>query len=191
MRLFAALVPPEPVREGLVRAAAGRLSAGFRATPVERVHLTLLFLGQRSEAWLEDFRRDLALRLERRAALEVRCGRPGSFPEGERARVLWMGAEPEAELRGLHEACRLAAAQAGEQSGAACPEAFRPHLTLARARGKGPAAVPPGWNELEGPRGWRAEGVSVIRSHLGVGGGRGPGGPRYEELLELPFPSPP
>lgn len=181
MRLFAALVPPARVREDLAREAAQRLNADFRATPAERIHLTLLFLGERAESWVAPFRQALEDRLAARGPVDVSPGGPGAFPGGTRARVLWVGLEPEAELLALHEDCRAAAASAGGAESSA-GERFRPHLTLARARGRGAAEVPESWAGLPPVTGWRADALSLFRSVSG------PSGPRYEELFRLRFP---
>ena len=51
-RLFVALVPPVPVRSELAR-LAGPLP-GVRWTPEDNLHLTLRFIGETDEVWLDE-----------------------------------------------------------------------------------------------------------------------------------------
>jgi len=61
----------------------------------------------------------------------MRLGGIGAFPGFRRARVVWMGIAPEPRLELLHHDVEVACEELGfEVEG----RAFRPHLTLARAR---------------------------------------------------------
>lgn len=190
MRLFVAVVPPEPALAELAeflepRHAAVAGPGGVRvrwATP-EQWHLTLAFLPQVSERVLDD----LGARLERAAAKRfpptLALAGAGAFPHPAGARVIWSGvtATPlhHQELTRLATGCRAAGARAGaEVSGSR----FRPHLTLARL-GR-PGNVIRWLGVLEAFRGssWVADEVSLVHSQLG----QGPGGrPRYQTLATL------
>ncbi|QDQ12195.1 RNA 2',3'-cyclic phosphodiesterase [Streptomyces spectabilis] len=180
MRLFVAVLPPEPV----VAELSGRV-ADLRRLPgadalrwTERAgwHLTLAFLGEVDDRVVPD----LTARLERAA------GRTAPFPLalhgggrfGDRA--LWAGvAGGVAELRLLAGRAEAAGRRAG--AGAAAGRGFHPHLTL--ARGRGTADLVPFVEALAGFEGvgWEVGELSLVRSHLPPGGVAG-ARPRYEPL---------
>ena len=111
----------------LSRCAA--LAPSFRFVAPESLHLTLRFIGGVEEPVLGTLSR--SLRAIRQAPFRARAGGLGTFG-GRRPSVAWLGL-PE----GHEEAARLAAAseQACRAAGLEPEErAFRPHLTLARAR---------------------------------------------------------
>jgi 2'-5' RNA ligase len=132
MRLFAAVDPPADVLDRLAAALPLDPDAALRWVPREQWHVTLAFYGEvpsRTVAELQE-------RLERAATrtppfrLSVQGG--GAFPRPHKARVLWLGLAGDVEvLSRLAERC----AAAGRRCGIAMEDrAFRPHLTVARAR---------------------------------------------------------
>lgn len=108
------------------------VGAGWRRTPVERLHVTLAFIGEVSEGSLEAARQ----------AVVGLGGAPGGVPELDgflflparsRARVAALGFhDPGRVFEGLYEEVmgRLESAGVMKREG----RAFRPHLTIARAR---------------------------------------------------------
>ena len=127
-RMFAAVVPPEDVREDLAAFLEPR--EGLRWTPSDRLHLTLAFLPDLPERILEPLQERL-----RAAVLDVppfacRLAGAGAFPDPDRPAVLWLGVDRgHAELEHLAQRVRTAASVAG-----AAPDGrrFVPHVTLAR-----------------------------------------------------------
>jgi len=134
MRLFVAVDPSDEVRAALGRAIeAGRVFApDAKWQREEAIHLTLAFLGNvpdEREPAIEAALRQVA---GRHAPLALRVGEVGSFGSLHRPRVLWVGLDGAlAGLTALKEDVEAALAPLGY-----VPEerAFRPHLTLARAR---------------------------------------------------------
>lgn len=134
-RRFLALAVPVDVRDELTRATAQLRTRGaeLRATPPAGWHVTLAFLGEvdPAEAVVATEVAGAMLAVAADApAPELLVRRPGRF--GDRVLVVQLGAEPDhalaAVVERLHTALRAA--------GLAVPDrAFRPHLTLARARG--------------------------------------------------------
>lgn len=179
MRQFLALELSAETRRDIGRIAP-RLHAlgGWRWIAPASLHLTLRFLGKVAPDLDEAARSAWA-----RAAAGVdpfcfRLGQLGCFPSGGRPRVLWLGVREESgRLAALTGALEQAARDAGF-----VPEQrpFRPHLTLARARGsaRGRRPDPDGaggeWNE------WASE-VVLFRSQLG------PAGARYTALASFPL----
>ena len=184
MRLFLALELPEEVRRTLGELVA-RLSErrGWRWADPAGLHLTLRFLGEVSE---EGDRR--ARPLWRRCAsagapLSLRTAGLGLFPGRRRPRVLWTGVEeapPGGRLAALSAALEAAAREAGFPGE---DRPFRPHLTLARARGDGPPE-PPGEDEAGVEASFEVRELSLVRSHLR------PGRALHETLERFPLGGP-
>ena len=107
---------------------------------------------------------------------------PGAFPAAPHARVLWCG------LDGDHTALAALAASVADavtRAGAAPPDAgrpFRPHLTLARSRGRTPADVRDLVTALSGyaSPSWPVDRIQLIDSHPG-------GRPRYSPIGRWPL----
>jgi 2'-5' RNA ligase len=132
MRLFLALVPPEPVRDALIGAMEGVAGARWQAD--EQLHLTVRFIGDADRRAAADL--DAQLARLRHPAFAVRLEGAGVFEHRGRPEALWIGAGPLAPLAALHRKADQAAAQAGLPRET---RAYRPHVTLARLpRGAGP-----------------------------------------------------
>jgi RNA 2',3'-cyclic 3'-phosphodiesterase len=174
MRLFAALDLPEGIRDALAawqQEALGSIDS-VRLVRPEALHLTLAFLGTMdgvgtrgaAEAVRAAARPVEGLRLERTAWLPPR-----------RARVLVVEvADPAGELAALQRrVVTELTARAGHE---AERRAFRPHVTVARARTREGLRRPPDPPPPpdDGPFGGAA--VVLYRSTPG------PGGSRYEAL---------
>jgi 2'-5' RNA ligase len=189
MRMFVALVPPEPVLEDLATFLAPRQEAepDLRWTRPEQWHVTLAFLPDVADRHLDDLLARLERAARRRTAFTARLSGAGAFPNPARARVLWAGVDcgdALEELRRLATGARAAAAKAGTHVEGG---PFHPHLTLARL-GR-PAEVTHLLRVLDGYRGpeWTAGRLRLVASHLGEGPGRRP---RYETVEELPLATP-
>jgi RNA 2',3'-cyclic 3'-phosphodiesterase len=172
VRLFAALVPPEPVLEHLADALAavrGGPADTLRWVPPENLHVTLAFYGEIPDAALADVAAGLAEEVTGIAddgvAAELRgCGTFGG-------RTLWVGVGGETDrLRDLMDA-------AARTAGLAAGERHRPHLTVARSGRRsreldvGPVAQ--ALSVYRGPT-WVADEIALVSSWLGEGRGGGP-----------------
>ncbi|BDG09263.1 RNA 2',3'-cyclic phosphodiesterase [Anaeromyxobacter paludicola] len=184
LRLFVALDLPAPVREDLrafqaaLRREAGAQAADVRWVDPDSVHLTLQFLGAVPEERRGEVEAAVAAAAAQAAPATLRLAGAGAFPSPSRPRVLWAGVAGEVEpLRGLVAALGAGLAPLGYP-----PEErrFSPHLTLGRARDpRGARGLAPLLSRAPPPSSapWRAEEVTLFRSHLS------PGGARYEPLL--------
>ncbi len=104
-----------------------RMSAGFRP---ESLHVTLKFIGERSETQVEEIRRALpAIAGEQ---FDITFRGYGFFPERRTAQVFWIGIEAGPQLQSLAGTvdASLAAVKIPKEE-----HAFTPHLTLARCKG--------------------------------------------------------
>ncbi|GAB3477496.1 RNA 2',3'-cyclic phosphodiesterase [Amycolatopsis cihanbeyliensis] len=154
MRLFSALVPPDPVVESLRTALADAPSdARLRRLPPGQWHITLGFFGEDDPearaAWLRP-------RLAGRPMLDLRLAGAGTFPG-----VLWVGVRS----AGLD-------ALAGASGADELDRPFHPHLTV--ARGHDPGARRRLLSRLRDYRGpwWTATEVVLFASERGGDGMR-------------------
>ncbi|HYN23342.1 MAG TPA: RNA 2',3'-cyclic phosphodiesterase [Thermoanaerobaculia bacterium] len=132
MRLFVALEIPEPVRREVARRVAGLRDRLPRArwVDLEKIHLTLLFLGQIPEDKIPVLSAKLRDAFARHSAITVRLGSGGTFPPKRPARVAWIGLDAPEELAAIQtDAVAAAAGAVGFQ-----PEErpYQSHVTLAR-----------------------------------------------------------
>lgn len=168
MRLFVAAFPPRAVQEACVRIAAPWLALDeLRAVPLENIHLTFAFLGERPSDLAG--RLTVALRdaLAAVPSVDARVVAAGGFPDRARARAAILEVEP-GTVHPVATAVTAALRTIGEEPE---PRPFRPHLTVGRLRR--PTDLPA--LDLE-PLSWRIDEVAIVESLLG----RGPA--RYEVL---------
>jgi 2'-5' RNA ligase len=164
VRAFFGLPLPEPQREELGRyvSQCARIAPAFRWTPVSNLHLTVRFIGSVEREVVDGIARGLDnLDL---SAFEIELGEIGVFRRGPRVRVAWIGLKT-----GAQEAIALAAqveAECGRAGLAPESRPFQPHLTLARARDRAGAALPP-LPALPALEPWRASELVLYSSHLG------------------------
>lgn len=132
MRLFVALVVPEPARREVRRRVEGLRDRLPRARWVnlDVLHLTLLFLGETAEAAVPALAAKLRHVFSRFSPLPLRLGGGGTFPPGRPARVAWVGVDSPPELLTLQADVAQAAV---ESLGVEAEErVYHPHVTLAR-----------------------------------------------------------
>ena len=183
-RLFAALLPSDDAVADL-DAVVAPLRDGWTAlrwTPRELWHLTIAFYGDVGEQRAPG----LATRLERVATrhepLTLRFAGGGGFSRPARANIVYAGVDDSLpQLRALAGSCSAA----GRRIGLAMEDrVYRPHLTLARAKGRAPVDVRPIVDQLDGYAGptWTSSEIVLMRSHLGPQ-------PRHEPIGRWPLAS--
>jgi 2'-5' RNA ligase len=134
-RVFLAVEIPEPVREAITAPlqALQQLSEAIRVNPVERMHLTLHFLGHLPAPVVEQLETALAPVVERHRRFGVTAQGVGAFPAVARPRVLWAGITG-ADLPRLNAVHAELGAVLRAASVTLEGERFHPHLTLGRVR---------------------------------------------------------
>jgi 2'-5' RNA ligase len=184
-RVFVALDLPEPIRAGLT--AWGKVELvdpALRPTRPESLHVTLVFLGGREPAEVEE----IAAQVRRSGgpAPTMRLEDPVSLPRGRRASLFALPA-PSAAASDLQGDLvdRLVAAGLYERE----RREFWPHVTVARVRPEGRGSRrPQAVNRRPGslPEGSKHAFVSVrltlYRSELQ------PGGSQYVPLAQIELP---
>ena len=187
-RVFLAIEMSPALRASLQGPLDGldSLSEWIRVNPVERIHLTLHFLGHLPIPKVEEVRSRLEPIAESHHSMRLVAQGVGAFPSLFRAQVLWAGISG-AELPGLI-ALQADLGDGLRQSGVPVEDRrFRPHLTLARVQRSLRAAErrrlqdwAETWREIElGPL--PVKQVRLMRSQLGAGP------PRYSTLATFPL----
>ena len=136
MRCFVAIDVSDDVRQALARLLAGIRTAAPRAdvrwVEVEKVHVTLKFLGAVADERVPAVSDALADTVRDFDEIQLAAGGLGGFPTLRRPRVLWAGI-----TSGVPELAALAAAVDGATARLGFPpedRPFRAHLTLGRVR---------------------------------------------------------
>lgn len=139
MRLFIAThFPAEIIRE--LDAAASRLKPRLPAASwgrPETQHVTFAFLGERPESLVDELEAPLTSAIAAIPRFEARLRGCGFFPNPRRARVGWIGLDPDEPFVELAHAVRGAVTASGVELDSA---EFKPHLTLMRIRDPWPPA---------------------------------------------------
>jgi RNA 2',3'-cyclic 3'-phosphodiesterase len=134
-RVFVAIEVPDAVRAALTGPLEGLqpLHEPIRLNPVDRMHLTLHFLGHLPRPVVEQLPHALATVVSRHRRFGVTAQGVGAFPAISRPRVLWAGIGG-AELPRMN-ALQAELGEALRTSGLKVEgERFHPHLTLGRVR---------------------------------------------------------
>jgi 2'-5' RNA ligase len=177
-RLFAAIRPPEVVRDLLLDAMDD--SADFRWQDDEQLHLTLRFVGEVERPFADDLAAEFG-RI-RAAPFELRISGTGRF-EQRSSGALWAGVEPKAPVAALAAKVERTSIAVGLE-----PErrAFHPHITLARWKGRRSHEVA---RFLEQTRGLVSAQFEV-RDFILFESRRSKHGAHYEEVAAYPLVAP-
>lgn len=167
VRAFFGLPVPETQRAAMAvfLMACAAAAPQFRWTPAANLHMTVRFIGNVDRALVEAVADRLATRSL--LAVELELGNLGTFGHGRHVRVVWQG------LRAGAEAMTALAAQVDAECAAAGlageKRPFQPHLTLARARARDGAVLPP-LPEPPPLSPWRAGELVLFASRLSRSG---------------------
>ena len=177
-RVFLAIDVPDPVREALKEPlnALDPLRESLRLNDVDRMHLTLHFLGHMPRTEVEKLPAVLAPVMAGHPRFQLGAKGVGAFPGIGRPRVVWAGLAG-ADLPRLN-ALQSELGDGLRRAGVSVEDRFHAHLTLARARR--PLKAP----ERSALRDWSArwdsasfgdvpvDQVRLMRSQLGGGPAR-------------------
>ncbi|MGZ8867969.1 MAG: RNA 2',3'-cyclic phosphodiesterase [Thermoanaerobaculia bacterium] len=139
MRLFVAASFPDAVTQELNRrvlTVKPKLGPASYVRP-ETQHLTFAFLGEQDESLLPTLGAEIERRLRSTPPFEARFRGCGFFPNARRARVGWIGLEPEKPFFDVAGRVREGVTAAGIELDEGH---FRPHLTIMRLRDPWPHA---------------------------------------------------
>jgi RNA 2',3'-cyclic 3'-phosphodiesterase len=141
MRLFIATSFPESVTREInerVAAVKSKLPPASWVRP-ESQHLTFAFLGEQDESLIDKIAPEMESHLRGAGKFSAVLHGCGFFPNSRRARVGWVGIEPEQPFAGIAHRVRDVVTRSGIELDRAD---FHPHLTLMRIReGWPPASI--------------------------------------------------
>jgi len=180
-RSFIAVEIPKDVRDGI-----GGLQANFKSAAGSSVrwvandnlHLTLIFLGEIEETFLNKVKEQLTLAVKTIKSFEANLNGLGAFPSQRSPRIIWIGMD-----KGKDEVINLQAmAEKPLVTIGYKPEdrKFHPHLTIGRVKGivKEPAKI---FETNYTSRNFPVKSIVLFKSTLR------PEGPIYEKLQEFNF----
>ncbi|MBS2028937.1 MAG: RNA 2',3'-cyclic phosphodiesterase [Deltaproteobacteria bacterium] len=172
VRAFVALELPEPVRDALAAAAEsakahapGKLSW----TAIEKLHLTLVFLGASEPEKLTELQKSLDEEARATKPFSLALAGPGVFPSPRKPSVLWIGLQPSPELvalqAGVAKRCQALGWTLEDR-------AYAAHLTLARVKFAGPPGkLWDAWKDVKPPElRWDVHELTLMRSDTTPGG---------------------
>jgi len=182
MRLFVAVFPPLAVRRDVAATLADLPAlADLRITRPENLHFTLAFFGDQSDAAARRIERAMRQSTVSQRKFMVRAAGVSGFPEGDRARVLFVDLPDGAgELSALHDNLIDALDPDLRPRDA---DQFRPHLTFARPKKRLPQGQFEALQAESRPWSWQFE---VDALHL-VRSDTLPGGARYSVVASSGF----
>ena len=174
-RLFVAIRPPEPIRDLLIDAMDD--TPDFRWQDDGQLHLTLRFVGEVDRPLAEDLA--AALAQVRAPAFDLRIAGTGRF-EQRNSGALWAAVEPRPPVAALAAKIERTCVAVGLE-----PErrAFRPHITLARWKGRRTREVERFLTRRAGlaSEPWTVAEFTLFESHLSRHGAH------YEEVASYPL----
>jgi RNA 2',3'-cyclic 3'-phosphodiesterase len=167
VRAFFGLRVPEAHRAAMAvfLTACATAAPQFRWTPAANLHLTIRFIGNVDRPLVQAIADRLAA--QSLLAFDLALANLGTFGHGRHVRVVWQdlraGAEDVSALAAQVDAACATAGLVGEK------RPFQPHLTLARARARDGAELPP-LPEPPGLNPWRATELVLFASRLSRAG---------------------
>ena len=133
MRLFTGIAVPEEAAKELAKFTTKlKTYADLRWTRPEKLHITTAFLGEWPEKRLRELREALH-KVATPGPVDLFLARAGWMPSVRFARALYTGVGPYEPLHDLHKATARVLLEIGAELE---DRIYRPHVTLARRRGK-------------------------------------------------------
>lgn len=181
MRLFIALPLPLKVHETLTLARNALLAHNLplRVTRADSWHLTLIFLGETAETRVAPVCAAIDRVAAAREPLTLELAGLGAFPHLSQPQVVWAGIG--GDVGGLSELRDALAIELKSEGFRRSTQLFKPHVTMARARGR----TRERWSASDRevlktlvrstavePTSWSADGMTLYQSELHPEGAR-------------------
>lgn len=134
LRLFFAVNFNEEIRKRIfeITKEFKKFNEMIKYEPIEKLHLTLLFLGNVDESLLRQLNLNAKQISEKYLSTEVRFNGLGVFKNFKFPRVIWIGIEENQTLRDLANDLKKLSDQLGIKTD---EKEFSPHITLGRVKG--------------------------------------------------------
>jgi len=178
IRLFAALNFPEEIKVQIVRLRNEAIPNPFdyKWEPVEKLHLTLKFIGEVEETLVEEITKEISFISD---FSEFHCSLTefGFFYSGEEPRILWLGLKID---KGIFDLVRKLNENLSKLGIEEERKKFKPHLTLMRVKKKLDKSFINSFENCKLPdTEFKANSVSLFKSELH------PKGSIYKELKKF------
>ena len=173
MRLFIGLNLPKRERQRIQSATQLLQEEDFplRWIGLENFHITMKFLGEVSSEQLEQIEEIMSEVASKNTVFSIALGGFGAFPSIRSPSLIWLGVGASPKLRCLKQDLEWALAECGFESEI---RRFHPHITLARAKGRGSAGMFRGLDkllaELDFNGALKVDRINLIRSQLSKNG---------------------
>jgi RNA 2',3'-cyclic 3'-phosphodiesterase len=105
----------------------------IRWEPIDKLHITLKFLGDAEEKQLELIKEELQNIMSGQNSISVRFSKYGVFKKGNDPKILWIGLEESAELNAIVEKIENSFTKFDYPKE---ERRFNPHITLLRFKGR-------------------------------------------------------
>lgn len=174
-RLFTGLELPDALKHQLL--ALQKELPRVRWQTADQLHLTLNFIGDVDESWLEAIHAALAELPV--SPFEATVAGAGRFGKSGRPQTLWVGVTPAAPLVALHESIRSRLTAIGLQLES---RTYRPHITIGRLRRPSRESA----DFITALAGLVSPSFPVTRASL-FQSTQGEAGSRYEVIERYPF----
>ena len=177
MRCFIAIDLPAEIKEELlkIQESIPKDIAKFKLVEKENLHLTIRFLGEISDSEITKVKEALKLLSYKRFTASL--SKIGVFPSFSYIKVVWVGLEPEKQIKELRDNTEKLLTQ----SGFPADERFEAHLTIARVKSiKDKAAFAKKVNDIQTkPLFFDINSIKLKKSTLTKQG------PIYEDVFEV------
>jgi 2'-5' RNA ligase len=134
IRLFIAAIIPHSILSDIiaVRDAVFTQEAKIKWEPLDKLHLTIKFLGDTEESLLPNLYETISETAGKFAPIETAFTRFGLFYRNHKPAILWAGLEATEDLRRLKTETEKEFARFGFEEE---KRKFKPHITFARLKG--------------------------------------------------------
>ncbi|MCX8056242.1 MAG: RNA 2',3'-cyclic phosphodiesterase [Ignavibacteria bacterium] len=135
MRLFFAVNFNDSVKEKIfsITKKLKEFQEPVKYEPIEKLHLTLLFLGSVEENLIHHFDERIKKILKEFSKTNLTFNKLGVFKNFKQPRVIWIGTEENLILKNLANELKVISTQFGIITE---EKEFSPHITLGRVKGK-------------------------------------------------------
>lgn len=135
IRTFIALeIPDEPLNEIIkIRNENYPSQSGVKWEPVDKLHLTLKFLGDTEEKLVEKISNDISTVISQNNELDLCFTEFGMFKRNGQPKIVWVGIKEDQKLLSLVNSVENICSTYGFQKE---KRSFKPHITILRIKGR-------------------------------------------------------
>lgn len=171
--------PDERLKD--ILAGLRRSGADLKVVRPELMHVTLKFLGDTEESVVDDIASRIGDAVRGTHPFDVKLVGMGAFPSLSNIRVVWVGMQDSGVLAQIAQRLDESLGELGFEPD---KKGFKPHLTVARARGPSKMGAVQGMLKEKAASDFGTYRIGSIRLKKSV---LGPQGPTYSDVREIPL----